>query len=468
MAEALSSQSIGVKNCPRTAEHAPTSTPVTAVHALGAFGLLQAGGLPANALDRLREECERTSCDAIHTNVCHLFDTHTLKLLHQTDESMPHEAALLKLPDGYVYFVPKHDNKVLSIVKDAQICLPSCLHPSLAPSLAPDGSRSVFYSIVPKPNRTAFKIVFHDGYTDGHEISRFSMVDHAIAQVAAAIPLGGQPRIIMQADNLGTLFGQSLMGGDANLIKQTFLSLVRQAPGGSVYDTPIETSNMIAQLLQLKNSKGQFSLARLRDGLLGYRNRPDGHRTFVFVAKSDDINALAPADDSALHVYKMLYKDPSPTGNRIFVNVANPTVNVNHTNVMSPFNNNNAIQNPSHFGGDFNGTMHAPSPCPYGTPLIRPDQHTVQNVLGIIEWAIRNSGRDHQGCLDFPQYCAKQMANPRGDEGVAHPVFAQAFEGLMAPPNKEPPPSSSSSMSAHDGGMMLMDDPARFRMAQMG
>lgn len=394
--------------------------PINVVHSLGGGGLLlQAGSLPEHALDALRSECRGTACDAIHMHATALFDPTTFGLLKQTNACEAHDTALLKLLDGYVLFAPKLNHQVLSIIKDSPLCLPSSANPAMAVPIAPNGARTVFYSIVTpptaRPEFPAFRMVFHDGYTEPHEISRFSMVDHAIAQVAAAIPLSVSPRIIMQSENLGTLLGQCLAGSDADLIKQTFLGLVRQAPDGDVYDAPIETSALIAQLLQLKNIKGQFSLARLRDGLLGYRTRKDGHKSFIFVANSDDFHADAPStsDQSQVHVYKMQYKDPKPTGNRIFVNVQ--------------LNSNNTTQ----------------SPCPYGTPLICPGQHSVQNVLGIIEWAIRHSGRDHAGCGDFPHFCLAQAIQRSGapEDETMHPVIQQATRELLIPPNKNPPTS---------------------------
>ena len=420
---------------PRTAQTG-LSLPVSVVHPLtGGFGQLHAGSLPDHALQGLREQCWGTPCDAIHhAHTTLLIDPRALDLLHQSDVGAPHETALLKLPDGYVLFLPQQDNQILSVIKDAALCVPEATPPAHIDAIAPNGAKTVFYSVVPDPRlppsqRQSFRVAFHDGYTHAHEISRFSMADHAIAQLAAAIPLDVQPRVILKADPLGTLFGQCLRGGDADLVKRTFLKLARAAPE-RIYDTPIETSDTLAQLLQLKNPKGNISLARLRDGVLGYRKRGDGHRSFIFVANSDDFHAAAPTTgaSSLLHVYKMQYKDPTPEGPRIFVHVqADHSVNV--------------------LGSD-----NRVSANDLGVPKIKPGEHTVQNVLGLIELAMRYASREHAGCGAFPAYCAEQA---RARDGGSALEQHAAREALRTPPLEPPvasPADDESSASSEDEG----------------
>jgi hypothetical protein len=424
-----------------------SARPTSVVHTLGDFGQLHAGSLPFEALKALRQTCGVTSCDAIHTHATALFDPVTLALLHQTDEVLPHQTALAKLADGYVYYAPTLNNKVLSILKDAPMCVPPGTPLEDVQPISPDGARSVFYSIVSKRSDSpaSFKLVFHDGYTAPHEISRMSLVDHAIAQVASAVPLASAARVIMQSDGLGALMGQMLTGDDARTLKGAFMGLIQQASarggGGSIYNAPIETSRLMAKLLQLENLKGQFSLARLRDGLLGYRTRKDGHKSFLFLANSDDFHAHAPSDEGQVQVYKMLYADPSPRGNRIFVNVEGPVafVNGNNNSVMS----NNRVHSPSY-------QMEGASPCPMGTPYIRPDQHTVQNVLGIIEGALRRSGRTDYSCHEYPKLCEANAveAIKSGEIEEAHPAMQDALHGVLSAMDANPPPSMDDAESA--------------------
>ena len=423
--------------------------PVSVVHSLtGGFGKLHAGSLPEHALQGLREECWGTSCDAIHhSRTTILIDPRALDLLHQTDQGAPHETALLKLPDGYILFQPRQDNQILSVIKDAPLCVPEDTHPTHIEDLAPNGAKTVFYSLVPdlavpREQRRAFRVAFHDGYTRAHEISRFCMADHAIAQIAAAIPLDTTPRVIMRSEPLGTLFGQALRGDDADLVKRTFLNLA-QADPERIYDTPIETSETLARLLQLKNPKGNISLARLRDGVLAYRKRADGQRSFIFVANSDDFHADAPAegDKSLLHIYKMLYKDPSPQGPRLFVNVS-----PKQTQMQAGKRNINVLGNHNHIhvhpplAASSSGEAHS-----FGVPPIRPGEHSVQQVLGLIEMAMRYAGREHAGCGAFPTYCAEEAQARLASAPIPlGGLELHAAQQAIAPPQREPLLLSSS------------------------
>ena len=441
--------------------------PVSVVHTLaGGFGRLHAGTLPEFALRGLREECWGTSCDAVHSHTTLLIDPQALDLLHQTDQGSPHDTALLKLPDGYVLFQPRRNNQILSIIKDAPLCVPEDTHPSCIEPIAPDGAKSVFYSLVPDPalpapSQQGFRIVFHDGYTHAHEISRFCMADHAIAQVAAAIPLDLTPRVIMRADPLGALMGQCLKGADADLIKRTFLGLVAQA-SSNVYDTPIETSETLSRLLQLKSTKGNISLARLRDGVLGYRNREDGHRTFIFVANSDDFHADTPVTgaQSLMHVYKMQYKNPKPEGARLFVQVGGGTAQqqqpqgFNATKTQSGKRNINVI-------GDNNHIVLPGGLNDLGVPHIKPGEHTVQNVLGLVEMAMRYAGRQEGGCGAYPAFCAdnahKLLKQHKRNPGAVDPLALFAAQHAIAAPVREPTPfpfanvDEESSSSSEEG-----------------
>jgi hypothetical protein len=413
--------------------------PTSVVHTLADFGQLHAGSLPYESLQNLRKLSSETSCDAIHVGrTAALFDPTTLALLHQTDEVLPHQTALAKLADGYVYYAPTLDNKVLSIIKDAHMCAPPGTPFEEIQPISPDGARSVFYSIVSQKRDApaAFKLVFHDGYTAPHEISRMSLVDHAIAQVAAAVPLASEARVIMQSDGLGSLLGQMLRGDEARTLKGAFMGLLQQARGAGIYNAPIETSRTVAKLLQLNNLKGQFSMARLRDGLLGYRTRKDGHKSFLFLANSDDFHAPSPSDDGHVQVYKMLYSDPSPAGNRIFVNVQAPIVHGNGNHVLS------------------GSSYQMGSPCPHGTPYIQPDQHTVQNVLGIIEGALRRSSRVDYACHEYPKLCAANAigALQSGELDGAHPAIQDALHGVLVPSEKGPSPDGEDDAPRSAGG----------------
>ena len=318
------------RSVPQTSSAAPRAAPISKVHSIGAYGLLHAGTLPEHSLERLRHECACTSCDMIHPDGRALFDPQTLSLLQQGCHA--HATAWVKLPDGYLGYAPTAGNRVLCVLKDSLMCQPAGTDPSDAPPLAPDGARSVFYSVVipPGQERTTkpFRLVFHNGFTEAHEISRFSNADHAIAQLAAPMPHSAELplRAIAESPLIGSLIGQLLSGTQADLIKRTFLSLVQQAgsAGHDIYDVPVDTSALMAKMLQLHCAEMRLSLCRCRDGILAYRPRADGHKTFLFVASSDDFFRSKPADRSvsSLQLYKLSYKDTSDNGLRIFIRVA--------------------------------------------------------------------------------------------------------------------------------------------------
>ena len=345
----------------RTAAAAPAaaatkSKGISVVHNMGDFGLLQACTLPDESMRGLRQACQVSPCDAIHTCPERLFDQRTMQVLQQACHGQ--RTALANLPDGFAMYAPESRNALLAIIKDSLMWLPKGADPATAPAISPDGSRVVVYSVVHPPNmpakkRRSFRLVFHDGCARPDEVSRFALADHAIAQMAAAIPLDPaqkEGRVFMEANGLGALMAQCLVGADADLLKRTFLGLVRQAAGTNqhVYDTPFETSESIAKLLQFKSINGQLSLGRCKDGIIGYTHRRDGRYSLMFVATSDDFNQSrpAPTQQSVLHVFKVCYANPSPDAPRIFVHVNNNTMN-NNISVSISKNNNNQPASPT-------------------------------------------------------------------------------------------------------------------------
>ena len=89
---------------------------------------------------------------------------------------------------------------------------------------------------------------------------------------------------------------------------------------------------------------------------------------------------------------------------------------------------------------DPNDLLGGASPCPVGTPFIRPDKHTVQNVLGIIEGALRRTGRVDQSCHEYPKLCATNAvgALQSGELEGAHPAIQDALHGVLASVEKGP------------------------------
>ena len=273
-----------------------------------------------------------------------------------------------------------------------------------------------FYSLVHPPTDDgpkckSFTLVHHDGITGPDEISRFCRVDDMIAQIAAAIPLMPEPRVIMQAPALGTLFGRRLEGPAADLIKQTFLQLAQQA-GSDMYGRPIRVTDQLAELLMLseQDPKGPICLGRLADGIAGYRQRENGTRALIFVSNCQEFhqNSPNPVSRSDLHLYGMQYVGHELSSPRIFVS---------------------SVGDSNSYGGC------GATPCPFGTPLVILQQMTVQNVLNLVEFAIRNYGRNSIGGDNFHQVCWNQAAKNVYD-GSLHPFARKVSkEILKSPPN---------------------------------
>ena len=424
---------LSAASAPRTASKAPISV----VHSMGDYGLLHACTLPEESLKCLRTACARTSCDAIHTNVRELLGPETLSVLQQGYPNDP--PALIKTPDAYVLYLPTRKNHVLSVIKCAIMAQPHGTDPEEAPPIAPDGAKVVAYSVVTPPGKEretrSFRLVYHHRFTGPDEISRHSLADHIIAQLASAIPpdpAQQEGRVFMQAPQLGHLMLQCLAGNAADLIKQTFLGLVQQAgPNPSaVYDVPIETSDLIAKLLQFNSIRGQISLTRCVDGILGYVHRKDGRYSFMFVASSNDFHDTAPADaaESLLHVYKMFYADPNPSGLRIFVNVK-------------------PIRRSSPQGGDLDpkavsieqvDQVKAAFPDlfdqqdPFKSPLIL-QSHTVVEVLSIIRNIFNDVGLKASNCDQYPLVCIqKAVARAQSGKRIS-PLMLEATRALLDP-----------------------------------
>jgi hypothetical protein len=207
-----------------------------------------------------------------------------------------------------------------------------------------------------------------------HEISSFSPIDHMIAQVGAAIPLEhNEPRVIFESPNLGSLKGVMLRGEAAHLVKSNFIKLVNQTNGGKdMYDVPVELTPELSQALMLNNPTGFVCCAKLKNGIMGYRGRSDGGKTFIFVCNSNDFFNDAPTPEvknSTLQLFKMTYADTHVGGPRISIEIT--------------------------------GDEYAKPPCKYNTPVIRRDM-TVQDVLNIIEFACRNAMLEHLCCHEYP------------------------------------------------------------------
>ena len=405
---------------------------------MGDYGLLHACTLPNESLSRLRSACARTSCDAIHTNVQELLGPETLGILQQ---GYPNDSpVLIKTPDAYILYLPTRGNHILSVIKCAIMAQPHGTDPEEAPSIAPDGAKVVAYSVVTPPGKEqdtrSFRLVYHHRFTGPDEISRHSLADHIIAQLASAIPPDPsqtEGRVFMQAPQLGHLMLQCLSGDAANLIKQTFLGLVQQAGANpsAVYDVPIETSDLIAKLLQFNSIRGQISLTRCVDGILGYVHRKDGRYSFMFVVTSTDFHDTAPAEDGLVHAYKMFYADPNPSGLRIYVNVKLNSGGCDGGSKPTALDPKAvSIEQADEVKSAFPDLFDQQEP--FKSPLIL-ESHTVAEVLSIIRNIFNEVSLKASNCDKYPLICIqKAMARAQSGKRIS-PLMRDATMALLDP-----------------------------------
>jgi hypothetical protein len=386
------------------------------LQSMGRFGMLQSGCIPDECLDTLRHCCLNTPPDSC-AFAEGIFPPEVMRLLQQAHHS-PSRLELIKLPDGFA-LVTSPDHKLLSIIKDDHLCSPLSLvghendtsfssnneeeYPKsvqrheqeiiknktmmrvrvtkMNPPAA--GSKCVFFSVAQNPQSPQIKpfyMVHHDGVVKTNQISRFGSVNSAISRFAEKIPFQMQPRVYNSATNMGTVTGRTIEGLDADFVKSVLLAALgnphtnnisqKKVCNSNIYDTPLQISDTLSKLLLLREPKKPIWCARLRDGLIGYRNRKDDQQSLVFVAHSKDFNAASPVSNSPIHLTKITYTNDSVKSPRVWVN----------------------------------GRPESSS-----SPHIVPGNNTtVQDVQAIIEHSFRCSSLASAGCGNFPLLCFKE------------------------------------------------------------
>ena len=318
----------------------------------------------------LRHRCGNTSYRVTYKDPENLFSVDMLKALFQTDDQGQRQ--IVKGVDGHVAIVHTRngEQRIQAFIRDPAVCRPEGMQGDLK-----QGTVHV-YVVAEKPGQQRIPFLLrqgHGGILPSNHVSLHGPMDHMVANVAAAIPLAyNDPRIIFNSPNLGTLKGTMLRGKTANLVKASFMRLIKQTSGVGMYDVPIEISEAMSSALQLNNPAGQVCITKIKNGILGYRARKDGGKTFTFVANSQDFFDEQPTRDvpnSTMQLFKMNYANKKPEGNRISIQIT--------------------------------GDEYSKLPCKFNTPLIRLSM-SVQDVLNIIEFACRNAMLEHLDCAEYP------------------------------------------------------------------
>jgi len=332
--------------------------------------MLQCFGSHGSNFSLLRHRCAQTSYRATYKDPENLFSGDMLKALFQTDDQGHRQ--IVKGVDGHVAVVrmANGEQRIQAFIRDPAVCQPEGMQGDLSQGTVH------LYVVAERPGQNRIPFLLregHGGILPANHVSLHGPMDHMVSNVAAAIPLGrNEPRIIFNSPNLGILKGTMLKGKTAHLVKTSFMRLIKQTNGVGMYDAPIEISQAMSDALMLNNPAGQVCITKIKNGILGYRARKDGGKTFTFVANSHDFFDDAPTQEvekSSMQLFKMTYADKKPTGPRISIQIT--------------------------------GKEYTAIPCKYNTPLIRLDM-TVQDVLNIIEFACRNAMLDHLECAEYP------------------------------------------------------------------
>ena len=142
----------------RTAAAAPAaaatkSKGISVVHNMCDFGLLQACTLPDESMRGLRQACQVSPCDAIHTCPERLFDQRTMQVLQQACHGQ--RTALANLPDGFDYALGNVvDHVVTRTVRDSAAMLDATGWPEPgSPYPAPPKDRHYIEEVGRSPGR---------------------------------------------------------------------------------------------------------------------------------------------------------------------------------------------------------------------------------------------------------------------------------------------------------------------------
>jgi hypothetical protein len=278
---------------------------------MGPHGLMQVGCMPNSSMAMLHRHSAVTPPDA--SAYAHdLFDSPTINVLHQAHLN---ETPLrcIKLANGFVIVTPT--DKIVSVISDKRLC------PSAEPSvhITPEDTPSYFISHVQDPSAPPVKpmfLVHHSRVTQSHEISRYSPVCTFASKFTAHIPLERVPRVMMASHTMGKAEARVLCGAEADMMKSAVLAAASQ---GELFRRPVSVSETLGNALMINNSTSPVFCMRIKDGLVGYRERNDGKHSFVFVAHSADVNHDKPIPGSPVKVVKVTYNSDAISAPRLMV-----------------------------------------------------------------------------------------------------------------------------------------------------
>jgi hypothetical protein len=344
----------------------------------------------------LRDLCQNTPCNLLGHDVTECLPRSELDVIHPNRFNGKHRILMSKTADGMLFHIK---DSLISGVHGKSFYDMHCADPIKVFTLNSHDTAA----------HAPFRIVFHDGPCEPHELSRHAITEHILHQLLALKPPCplGNPHILFKSPNLGTFSTRVLKGPPVHELKLSFLDLVQQmaqTKGGSVYDRTIRLKPEFSQLLMLKHTVGHIRCDRCVDGIVGYRVRPHTQKkTFLFVANSNDFHAHAPVhpSQSMLQVMKLDYADPSKKGLRVVVR--------NHDAQDEPAADYEDVPQDEYDALDLQDAHEDDETSGRNICLTM----TVQQIINKLEHIFRSTHLEHHNCLLFPLYCKAQAEKQR-------------------------------------------------------
>ena len=417
--------------------------PMSTVHSMGDFGMLQCGMMNPDSLNFLRERCNNSPPDTVHSALG-MFDEPTMALLHQSHKDCQH-LLCVKALNGYAIVTSGKVHKLVSLIKDSKMCEPSSVpnnpkikksfpisdpyygstpaddddetdenlpqpwqrqtwqtpnNNSLVPVMrgtrvtvtkmngqgAGEQHQSHFFSIVQHPQMPPVQnitFVHHDGLVRHDEVSRFSPIEGMLSQLVGNIPLSPEPRKLMEAPCMGNLSGRCLVGPEADLVKRVFFEGVKQASCG-----PNGPSGIYNTPINISDVIAKLLSMRLPVKPICVGRLKDG--IVGYRPRTDGRNSL---------VFMGTSND--------FNSTRCAPVNKSTLHLIKATYTNRSQAAPRIFVHFPNQLCDSPHVSNLGTPPVMMGSASSADVRSIMEHSFRVHSRADLGCAEYPAVCMK-------------------------------------------------------------
>jgi hypothetical protein len=263
----------------------------------------------------LNRICQETPCHAAYHDVTEFLRPEEKALVVQNGGD-PSEILVTKTPNGFIFH--NREGSCFSVMHAEDMYLPD--DQKKKTQLSDYTLLAQAYDPRSNMQPKTIHISMHNGPCPPNVISRDSPMQHIESQLGCLTKLNCDPRELYSSDNLGTFSGRVLQGDTAQLLKEGFLALADhfKENGMPIYENKLNLLPEISEPLMLKNVKGEISLHRGVDCIVGCRKRKvDNGHTFIFAMNSDDFEekGMSNAKNSMVQVFKMDYHKKSKNSN---------------------------------------------------------------------------------------------------------------------------------------------------------